>query len=216
MMRRLVSAASRAVWAASSVGMRKGDTFSRFSMYRELRKLVRPEDLGDRVLSVSHSTGLVGKLGGDPHAAVEANYPEQQIDRLSFEDDSFSAVVSDQVLEHIECTPTEAVDEVWRVLRPGGLAVHTTCFFTPYHGPSDFDDLANGDFWRFTPSGLRLLHKRYARAVAGGWGNAAVSLVSGAGCWNMPVPEASWHPLHKIATMNRPSYASVIWVIARK
>jgi hypothetical protein len=63
-------------------------------------------------------------------------------------------VVSDQVLEHIACAPEQAVAEVFRVLRPGGFAVHTTAFMMGYPGAADFSDLDNGDFWRFSPSGL--------------------------------------------------------------
>jgi ubiquinone/menaquinone biosynthesis C-methylase UbiE len=121
-------------------------------MYRKLRSEFGDRDLGDRVLSISYSRMLCGLLGAHEKAIVQANYPEQSINHLNFSSESFSAVFSDQVLEHIECTPEEAVNEVHRVLRPGGLAIHTTCFLIPYHGSGDFEDLNNGDFWRFTPN----------------------------------------------------------------
>jgi SAM-dependent methyltransferase len=186
-------------------------------MYKKLIGTLGGQSLGDRVLSVSHSKKLCHLLGADDASIVEANYPEQRIDKLSFPNESFSAVVSDQVFEHIECTPSEAVAEVTRVLRPGGLAIHTTCFMTPYHGSSDHSDLVDGDFWRFTASGLARLHKDYSGVlVADGWGNASMPLIGLLGLTRMPVPEASWHPLNMLARANRPSYAFVVWVVARK
>jgi SAM-dependent methyltransferase len=189
----------------------------RYSMYRSLRLEFGDRDLGDRVLSISHSRKLCGLLGAQETAIVDANYPAQSINNLKFQSESFSAVVSDQVLEHIECTPDEAINEVHRVLRPGGFAIHTTCFLTPYHGSDDFTDLHNGDFWRFTPSGLRRLHKRYSEVIAAkGWGNTLMPLLGGLGLIKMSVPEISWHPLNKLARLDRKSYGYTVWVVAKK
>ena len=82
--------------------------------------------------------------------------------------------------------------------------------------PPDYFDLDNGDFWRFTPSGLARLHKHYSQIISvGGWGNTMVPLINGLGLTWMPVPEAKWHPLNFLARTNRGSYAHVVWVIAR-
>ena len=40
--------------------------------------------------------------------------------------------------------------------------------------------------------------------VADGWGNTLMPLIGGLGLTRMPVPEAHWHPLNRIARMNRP------------
>lgn len=217
MLRGLVSAGARGLWQASCLGLTKGAPLVRYAMYKQLQALFKNHSLGDNVLSVSHSTLLCELLGADKSKVVEANYPEQRINQLSFPDNTFSAVVSDQVFEHIECTPPQAVAEVWRVLRPGGLAVHTTCFMTPYHGSQDYSDISNGDYWRYTASGLARLHKDYSRVIeAAGWGNAMMPLVGGLGLNRMRVPEAHWHPLNKFALANRPSYAFVVWVVAQK
>jgi SAM-dependent methyltransferase len=217
MLRQLMSSSAKVVWNAACLGLPRGEHIVRYTMYKKLQSVLSGRTLGDRVLSISHSTRLCELAGVDRGNLVEANYPAQQIDKLRFPSDSFSAVVSDQVLEHIECTPSEAVDEVRRVLRPGGLAIHTTCFLTPYHGSQDYSDLGNGDFWRFTPSGLARLHKEYARVItAEGWGNAFMPLVGGLGLTRMPVPETAWHPFNVLARLNRPSYAFVVWVVAEK
>jgi SAM-dependent methyltransferase len=47
-------------------------------------------------------------------------------------------VITDQALEHL-ADPRRAVQEAYRVLRPGGLAVHTTRFLNPVHpSPRDY------------------------------------------------------------------------------
>lgn len=186
-------------------------------MYKALEAEPRAHIARGPVLSVSHSVSLVERLGEPGLEIVEANYPTHKINQLGFPDNTFEAVVSDQVLEHIECSPTDAVREVLRVLKPGGLAIHTTCFMTPYHGSGRQDDIENGDFWRFTPSGLARLHADYSEIItADGWGNTLMPLLGGLGLVRMPVPEASWHPFNKLARMNRASYAFVVWVVARK
>jgi SAM-dependent methyltransferase len=186
-------------------------------MYKKLGEQFAGHDLGDRVLSISHSRKLCTRLGAQESAILDANYPEHSLADLRFAANSFSAVVSDQVLEHIACPPEQAVAEVFRVLRPGGFAVHTTAFMMGYHGAADFSDLDNGDFWRFSPSGLMRLHARYAEVIAAdGWGNVLIPLLGGLGLLWAPVPEASWHPFNKLARLNRPSYAWVVWIIARK
>jgi hypothetical protein len=116
MIRSLVESSARTAWSAVSYGLPKGDHIVRYSMYKKLQALVQPQDMGDRVLSISHSTDLFRLLGASQSSIEEANYPDQRIDHLSVEPDSFSAGVSDQVLEHIEYTPKEAINEVWRVL----------------------------------------------------------------------------------------------------
>jgi SAM-dependent methyltransferase len=215
----LITTLAQATWKVSTIGLPKGEHFTRYNMYKSLQTepVFAASTSWEKVLSISHSLRLCEVLGVRPEAIVQANYPEQKINALKFDSNYFSAVVSDQVLEHIECNPCEAVNEVHRVLEPGGIAVHTTCFMMAYHGSPDYFDLDNGDFWRFTPSGLARLHKNYSQIIrVGGWGNTMVPLVNGLGLTWMPVPEAKWHPLNFLARTNRRSYAHVVWVIARK
>jgi SAM-dependent methyltransferase len=216
-MRRLIGTVARGVWRASCIGIPKGDRYSRYAMYKMMKEQLRNEDLGDSILSISHSNHLALMFNAKAEAIREANYPEHPINKLPFPDDTFSAVVSDQVFEHIECTPPEAVAEIKRVLRPNGIAIHTTCFMVAYHGSKDFNDVRDGDYWRYTPSGLARLHKDYSRVVtADGWGNNLQTFVNALGLTGERVPEASWHPFNWLATTNRPSHASMVWVAARK
>lgn len=63
--------------------------------------------------------------------------------------DSFDAVFSIQVLEHVP-NPSLALREVARVLKPNGVLLLTTNFMYPRHG-------VPFDFFRFTPDGLEEL-----------------------------------------------------------
>jgi SAM-dependent methyltransferase len=190
--RQVVIATARSLWSFGCIGCTTGDILGRYAMYQRIRAQFTDCDIGDRVLSVSHSRKLCALLGAQERSVVEANYPEHSIGNLPFESNSFSAVVSDQVIEHIACAPEQAVAEVFRVLRPGGYAVHTTCFMMPYHGSADDRDLDNGDFWRISPGGLTLLHAKYSEVIAAdGWGNPLTPLLGGLGLLHVPVPEAS-------------------------
>ena len=70
---------------------------------------------------------------------------------LPFPGASFDLVLCSEVLEHLK-NPPQAISEFMRVLRPGGVLLITTRFAFPVHD-------APGDYWRFTPYGLRELLK---------------------------------------------------------
>lgn len=203
--------ARRLFWLGSTVGFARGPHITRYAMYARLRAIgpTLPKREG-RVLSIGDSTNLVDLLDLRATEVVEANYPEHNILSLRFENDAFDFVLSDQVLEHVEGSPQQAIDECHRVLRPGGIAVHTTCFINPVHG-------SPGDFWRFTPDALALLHRGWSeRLEASGWGNFEAWKFIRTGLRVAGIPHAKWHPLHRLATRNDPLWPIVTWVIARK
>lgn len=65
----------------------------------------------------------------------------------------FDFVVCTEVLEHT-LQPFDAVKEILRVLKPGGLAFVSTPFNFRIHGPLP-------DCWRFTEHGLRALFREF-------------------------------------------------------
>ncbi|MBP6946374.1 MAG: methyltransferase domain-containing protein [Candidatus Pacebacteria bacterium] len=102
----------------------------------------------------------IGAASGD-HASMFPNAIALDIDparkpdivgdahNLPFPDASFEVVVCSEVFEHLE-DPRKAVSEMHRVLVSGGIIILTTRFLFPVHD-------APGDYFRFTPYGLRLL-----------------------------------------------------------
>jgi ubiquinone/menaquinone biosynthesis C-methylase UbiE len=154
-------------------------------------------------------------LGIDARSVTDANYPDENLLSLSYPDESFDFVLSDQVLEHLEGNPQQAFDESWRVLRPGGIAVHTTVFIYPVHGYPVRGDA--GDYWRFTPEALKLLGRRFSRVLeCGGWGNFEAWKAIRNGLPEVGIPHAQWHPLHSLATRNDPEWPMMTWIIVQK
>lgn len=69
--------------------------------------------------------------------------------KLPFDDHSIDTVILFQTLEHI-AEPREAVVEIYRVLRPGGVLLLTVPFLYPLHDEPF-------DFTRFTSHGLKIM-----------------------------------------------------------
>ena len=75
--------------------------------------------------------------------------------RLPFPQDTFTLVLSVDTLEHFSA-PWTVLDEVQRVLVPGGRLVISVPWMHPFHG----DDL-----WRYSPLGLRLMLEKAGLTV---------------------------------------------------
>jgi SAM-dependent methyltransferase len=73
--------------------------------------------------------------------------------RAEIPDGTFDSVVCTEVLEHTR-QPFEAVENLWRILRPRGICFVTTPSNGPIHGPLP-------DCWRFTGPGLRELCEEF-------------------------------------------------------
>jgi SAM-dependent methyltransferase len=73
----------------------------------------------------------------------------EDIHALTFDDESVGTIICLETLEHV-FDPLRAVQEMHRVLRPGGLLAISSVMFFPIHAHP-------WDFWRFTPEGFERL-----------------------------------------------------------
>jgi SAM-dependent methyltransferase len=185
---------------------------TRYAMYQALATAVGdgPGSVPRRVLSISHSEPLCDVVGWTDVDIVPADFPDVSLLDLPYPDGSFDALVSDQVLEHVEGNPQVAIDESARVLAPGGTMIHTTCFMNPRHDAKDM--------WRFTPDALELLARNAGLDILAvdGWGNFSSVLACKIGFRNLPIPDAAWNPVHKLATRTHPDWMISTWLVARK
>ncbi len=76
------------------------------------------------------------------------------IHRTAFRDASVDYVILDCVLEHVE-KPELVVNEIYRILKPGGQVVCTAPWIFPYHGYPK-------NFFNISQDGHRLLFEKFA------------------------------------------------------
>lgn len=95
--------------------------------------------------------GLDVRPGPGVDAIVDIHEPPIQ-------DDMAGVVLCLDALEHIE-RPWAAVEQMHRILRPGGVLVLATVF--------NFEMHDRPDFWRFTPAGLEVLMRSFAWVYTG-------------------------------------------------
>ncbi len=87
----------------------------------------------------------------------------EDVHALSFADESVGTVLAADTLEHV-ADPLRALQEVHRVLKPGGTVAITSVMFFVIHAHP-------WDFWRFTPEGFEQLLAPFESrlVVAHGW-----------------------------------------------
>jgi SAM-dependent methyltransferase len=102
------------------------------------------EDIAD----VRRIFGAPEHIGCDIQPGVGVDRIED-IHHLTFADESVATVVALETLEHV-ADPIRAVQEMHRVLRPGGVLAISSLMFFPIHEHP-------WDYWRFTPQGFEQL-----------------------------------------------------------
>ncbi len=136
-------------------------------------------------------------------------YPEYNImDLNQIPDNSVDVFYSEMILEHID-NPQKAIDETYRILKPGGIAIHTTVFLMPYHP-------CPRDLYRFSPDLLADMHNKFTQTYTGGNGNWRTLLVLLLRLSRFPV-SYRWGGLPGLLLRgNDPKYMITTWVVAQK
>jgi SAM-dependent methyltransferase len=135
------------------------------------------------------------------------DYPGVDIHDMPYGDNTFDYAMSDQVLEHVR-KPWIGVEEVRRVLKPGGIAVLTSALIFYMHGVPH-------DYWRFTPDGLKVLCENFSRihrCAGTGDLNFVLDVLQGRGGSKI-VPGS---PLEKRALACDGKNIVSVWIIAEK
>ena len=190
-----------------------GIHLSRYGMniqLREAAKNLKISVVGPN-LSISHSQHLIRTLGFTGEI-IDCSFPEFDLCDLNVPDSSVDSIVSDMVLEHLYGNPSEAFRSSFRVLKPGGIAVHTTCFFHHYH-PKPFDH------WRFTTQGLARMAEVSGFEVlnVGSHGNKLVNKsFRSKWLWKIHVSESKMNPFSKLLIRDNPNLPIYVWIIAKK
>jgi SAM-dependent methyltransferase len=78
---------------------------------------------------------------------------------LPFKDESVDAVLNIAVLEHVK-SPQLVLNEIYRVLKPGGKVFSVIPFMQPFHASPN-------DFQRFTLPGIEFLHNDFEKVDSG-------------------------------------------------
>ena len=80
----------------------------------------------------------------------------------------FDTVIATELLEHSH-TPQKAIDEIYKILKPGGVCIFSTRFICPYHPDPD-------DYFRFSSDGLRHLFRKFSKVDIEHQGNRLLVL----------------------------------------
>ncbi|NYZ17930.1 class I SAM-dependent methyltransferase [Azospirillum sp. RWY-5-1] len=143
------------------------------------------------------------------HAAV--GFPNYDVCRsgLAYKDADNNRIPIDiifieQVLEHVKM-PAAAIRNLHSSLAEGGHLIVSTPFLLKVHD-------APGDYWRWTPSGLRMLLQENGFAdediTIGAWGNRD--------CLMANVDDWAWYDPERHSLENEPDIPLVVWAFARK
>jgi SAM-dependent methyltransferase len=180
----------------------------RFHMYHEIEKTLKkigPKGIG---LTIADWRPIISFMMKDVDF-YNLKYPEYDIQNLKhIPDESVDVFYSEMILEHIE-NPQAAIDESYRILKKGGVAIHTTVFIMPYH-PSPLD------LHRFSPEQLRRMHKAYSTVYTGGYGNWRSILTVLLRLTRFPVKYPTGNPLSWLIKGNNEKYYLTTYSIAVK
>jgi SAM-dependent methyltransferase len=186
----------------------------RIRKYDSLRRLqhwcryVMEKSIEERLATISLCDYDAIEISGNARGALgfrsyqPTYYPEFDICRAPSFELQADIVFCEQVLEHVR-DPVNAVANISRLLRPGGLAIISVPFLIRIHREPE-------DYWRFSAQGLRTLLEGAGLQVerVETWGNR-LALIANTWYWIPYFPVVM--PL-----FNDPDIPLVVWAFARK
>jgi|GEM_PF-1525733 len=191
----------------------KGYWTPQTAMLRSIRDIVQSiEGEAQTALSVDTNPTLnqILKSRWPSLQISESSYPQFDAQHLyQFADETFDIVFSHQVLEHIP-KPWIAAKEMTRILKKGGVGIHSSCAFNPRHGYPDFND-----YYRFLPDGLAELFDGVNIWIKDGWGNREAMI------YNLAIDDGFGQLggrrfVEALGGKNDINYPWVTWVIFQK
>jgi len=98
------------------------------------------------------------------------NHPDIVCDlhKIEWQDNYFDTIIATEVLEHLY-DPRQALDEILRIMKPGGKLFITTRFIYKYHPDPK-------DFYRYTKDSLAYLLKKFSNVKIYPHGNRLLVL----------------------------------------
>jgi len=187
------------------------EQYSRCALYLShisfIREHVAPR-LGEglRAIEFGGSNGFIASLFDGVDYEVAPNAPEVDVQDLStYPADAFDVVVLDEILEHV-ARPWVAVEQVRRILKPGGWLITSSPFLIAEHRMPK-------DYWRFTKDGYRVLLENYSKIETGSWGNSGsvAYLMEGMMASTQDAIDAGTFDLTDVE-----KFAISVWAYARK
>jgi len=147
------------------------------------------------------------EISGTAHTAypwrshVNRSFPEHDVCQPFLGEPICDVITCEQVLEHVP-DPIQAAKSMLSMLRPGGFALVNVPFLLRVHPHPE-------DYWRFTPSGLRMLLDSAGFEVVSvdSWGNHGV-VRANLRRW---APDRPWRSMK-----NDPLTPVVVWAVARR
>jgi SAM-dependent methyltransferase len=177
---------------------------------RHWQRAVLNQAVDAHIASLDPTTCVAAEISGDTHAGkswkeyVSLMYPEFDVCAPLEDPRLYDVVICEQVLEHVP-DPWAAASNLRAMCAPNGHVIVSTPFLVRVH---ELPLFAMGDYWRFTPRGLRTLLEGVGLQVdtVGSWGNRAC-VIGNLDRWAARRP---WHSMR-----NEPDFPVQVWAFAR-
>jgi SAM-dependent methyltransferase len=160
------------------------------------------------------SLGPAGLSAAEISGEAQAGKPWRRFTSLNFPDfdlcaplaghERYDVVICEQVIEHVT-DPVQAAANLRGLCVTGGHVIVSTPFLIRVH---ELPAYGMGDYWRFTPRGLRTLLEQAGLVVdqVGAWGNRRCIV----GNFDVWPSYRRWHSLR-----NEPDLPVQVWAFAR-